>query len=400
MSSNNTGIGGAAFGIVNVDGNESTLTSLSTLSVGANTSGTLNVTHGAKVISGNGSLGMANGFAGVATIDGIGSRWDIGSALVVGQSGSGTLRICDGAAVTSNSCSIGSLTNSTGTVSVVGNGSSWTNNTYLYVGDLGTGTLNIRNGGTIATATAWTQIQSLLAIDVGTGSKLTVGNGSGALTNNGNIRVLAAAGAPANASYAPISATWAGSGSIQALGGVWNSTSHVFTVSGVQSGVSGVPITIDRLSTQRVLIAESTSQQVLGASFASTASSSPLTLTATALSLNFPDQVLFGEWYLSAAGGYTSGNPLYLSFGLGAGGGYSSDDLQLWTYDGGYWSNWTKFTATDLTCDGDYASFTATSLGYYALTAPVPEPCTVVLLAFGLIGFTAAAWRKRRKRVN
>jgi hypothetical protein len=39
--------------------------------------------------------------------------------------------------------------------------------------------------------------------------------------------------------------------------------------------------------------------------------------------------------------------------------------LEVWSYSG---SAWTAFSASDLTYDGTYASFTATSLGTLAVT--------------------------------
>ena len=69
-------------------------------------------------------------------------------------------------------------------------------------------------------------------------------------------------------------------------------------------------------------------------------------------------------WTFSTSG-YTSGAPAYLS--LSVGGGYSRDDLDVWSDNGGAWS---PFRASDLTCDGTFASFTATALNgcSYALT--------------------------------
>ena len=49
-------------------------------------------------------------------------------------------------------------------------------------------------------------------------------------------------------------AQWGGTGSLQAIGGTWNSTSHVFTVSDVQSGTSGTPVALNLGSTQRGMI--------------------------------------------------------------------------------------------------------------------------------------------------
>jgi hypothetical protein len=51
--------------------------------------------------------------------------------------------------------------------------------------------------------------------------------------------------------------------------------------------------------------------------------------------------------------------------------------------------------ATDLTCNGTYASFTVTGFSGYALTT-VPEPGTLALLLTGLFASLACARRKRR----
>ena len=60
----------------------------------------------------------------------------------------------------------------------------------------------------------------------------------------------------------------------------------------------------------------------------------------------------------------SSTNPVYLSFYVGA--GYSSNDVDLWQYNG---TRWTPYTATDLTYDGTYAA---------------------------IAGLLAYAWRRRR----
>jgi hypothetical protein len=150
-----------------------------------------------------------------------------------------------------------------------------------------------------------------------------------------------------------------------------------------------------------VLIGDGATQWSLGASFVSTASSAPLSFTATAISdgpldaLNgklAADEQLLGGWNLSADAGYTAGDPVYLSFALGTGKSYGRDALQLWSYDG---SAWSKFSADDITSDGSYASFTTTRLGTFALT--VPEPGTFLLLAFAICGAAAFARKRRRE---
>ena len=225
-------------------------------------------------------------------------------------------------------------------------------------------------------------------MDVGNGSTLklyNIYNGNGAIDNNGIVRFCAGAGAIIGKIYIPISAgTWSGSGIYQPIGGKWDSTAHTFTASNVQQGLSGTLITIDLNNTQRLLVSDGG----LGASFAPTTTDTLLNFTASHISgqplvdlqtiLNANNQTLLGGWQITATGGYTTGNPAYLSFDVGD--GHSRNDITVWHYDGGAWS---KFDATDLTCNGGYASFTVTVFSGYALT--VPEPDTLILLASGLL---------------
>ena len=62
--------------------------------------------------------------------------------------------------------------------------------------------------------------------------------------------------------------------------------------------------------------------------------------------------------------------------------GKPANELDVWHYDG---STWTEYSPTDLTYDGNYASFTATGFSGYAMVG-VPEPGTITLLAAGLFG--------------
>ena len=99
-----------------------------------------------------------------------------------------------------------------------------------------------------------------------------------------------------------------------------------------------------------------------------------------------------GGWEFAATGnGYAASDPVYLSFDVG--GGLSSQDLQVWHYDGA----WTKYAPADLTYDGTNASFTVTSFSGYAVAAPVPEPSSMLLLASALLAALGYGWRRRSK---
>ncbi len=243
-----------------------------------------------------------------------------------------------------------------------------------------------------------------MAVDVGRGSLLTVGGGAGTITNNGTIRILAGAGVPADATqYAPISAgTWSGGGTYQAIGGTWNTIGHTFTASSVTSGASGTPVALDLASAQRALVSDNGTGGtgwVVGASFPAAGSTTNITFSAAPMSSTTLDALtsllptngsVLSGWTFSTDGyNLDSSNPIYFSFKVGA--GYPSDELEAWHYGG---TAWTEYPATDLTYDGNYASFTATGLSDYAMVH-VPEPGTLVLL---VVGLAACAWRRKPRR--
>jgi hypothetical protein len=99
-------------------------------------------------------------------------------------------------------------------------------------------------------------------------------------------------------------------------------------------------------------------------------------------------RTILGGWDIAATGGYSADDPAYLSFGVGS--GISRNDIAVWQYKDATWS---PYNATDLTCNGGYASFTVTDLSDYALTT-VPEPSTLMLLASGLM--SAFVYVRRR----
>ena len=447
----------SATGSVTVDGSSSTWAIGNEFDVGFEGSGMLNITNGGVVTTGSsGFVAFAPGSTGTMTVDGVGSKWTngydsyvgfggtgilkitnrgtvtsgsayigykaftsdaVGSVVVdgagstwtsnsiqIGYMGSGTLTVTSGGTVSDADGYIGSQSGALGIVTVKGAGSKWTNTDDLYIGSNGNGTLNVVGGGIVSVGTPSINGQSLLAIDVGRGSSLSVSNSGGTITNNGTVRILAGAGVPAGIPSTPISATtWSGTGLYQPVGGTWNSGSHQFTASAVQTGNSGTPVTIDLSQKQRVRISDTLSTNwSIGASFLAAPNSSSLTFTATAASDGTltaltnsltTGQSVLGAWNFTTAGGYTLGGPAYLLFGVGS--GRSADGLEIWHYDG---SAWSTFSAPDLTYDGTYASFTVTDLSGFAVTGvAVPEPTTFALLLGLVLSWTGfAAYKTHR----
>ncbi len=392
-----TSTGGSVSDSVAVNGCNSTWTDNGSLTV----SGTLSIANGGRV----GSIGgTASGSASVITVDGAGSIWTDSSNLCVGYSGSGTLSIANGGSVNSTGGIIGNNSNVKGAVMVDGAGSSWTDSSSLTVGSSGTGTLSITGGGAVAAASVSANNKSLLAIDVGRDSLLTVGGGTGTLTNSGTVRILAGAGVPVDGvQYSPISAgSWGGTGTYQAIGGTWSTSNHTFITSSVTAGTSGSPVALNLASLQRALIDDNAPGGTgweLGASFLAGTSTTNITFTATATggttldilkSAAGSDQSVLDAWTFSTTNySLSANNPVYFSLKVGP--NFSTDDLDLWGYNG---TSWAAYVPTDLTYDGTYASFTATGLSGYAATA-VPEPGTLALLAAGFLGIAAYARRKR-----
>jgi T5SS/PEP-CTERM-associated repeat protein len=389
-------------GTVTVDGVGSKWNCTSGFRAGNYGSGTLIISNGGVVNDIGSSLGYYSGATGVAIVDGIGSKWINSGSLAVGDyNGAGTLTISNGATVTNTSALISKYSSTMSLVTVVGSGSKWTNSDILRVGGYsGNGTLRIANAGAVTAKSVQITNRSLLAIDVGGNSKFTIGNGTGLLYNYGAIRVDAGP-ATGSGTYIPILAgTWSGSGIFQALGGVWNSSSHEFTVSDPVTGTAGTSVAIANLvGTQRVLISDNGENGTgwnVGAAFAATTAPTSLTLTATVMTndaltalqtLLNPNQSVLSAWDFALGTGYTEGDPVYLSFGIGT--SQAADNLRVWHYDA---NGWTTYAANDLTYDGVYASFTAFGFSGYAVT--VPEPSILALLAAALLGLVAFVWQK------
>jgi T5SS/PEP-CTERM-associated repeat protein len=394
-------------GLATVSGAGSKWTSNAPFWVGYFGIGTLKITNGGSVNTGSSAsyIRSTSGTASVATVDGVGSTWN-SSQLFVGEAGKAVLSIVNGGVVTNQyDGSVGYFPGAAGSATVNGIGSKWSMGTFV-LGNrtAGAGMITIAAGGVVAPASVGRVTSgSLLAIDVGNNSLLDVGHGTGEFSNAGKVRIVAGAKPADQATFSPIAAqTWSdASGTYQAVGGKWDSTNHLFTASAVTSGTSGTAVSLNLATVERAIVTYNGSagtNWAVGASFPTTANTSNISFTATAISgatlAGLKDVAGTGRNVLSgwtfAMSEYTvsSDNPVYYSFRVGA--GLSTEDLDLWQYNGTTWASYTPF---DLAYDGMYASFTATNLSGYAVT---PEPSTFALLGIGTLGLLAYAWRRSR----
>jgi len=391
-------------GVVTVTGVGSswTVSRSSYFDVGKHGTGTLNIINGGTVTSNTSNLGSNSGATGTVNVDGAGSTWVNSGSIYVGYyGGRGTLNITNGGNVQSDLSSIGNCnySNCVGSATVDGAGSTWKVGHFFGVAN---GTLNITKGGVVAiTPSAPTPMAcdfnnlGRVNIDVGCGSLLDIGTGS--LGNYGVIYLSAGANAAAGV-YTPIIAgSWSGFGSYETVGGFWDIDNHVFKISDIKQGSSGETISIALTSTQRVLISDAKTGWSVGASFQASTGTTPLEVTATAISddvlsllqTTVSAKSILGGWVFSTAG-YTEGDPVYLSVKIGS--EYSLDSLNIWHFDG---DNWSKYLATDMSYDGTYVNFTVTGFSGYAVSgAKIPEPGSLTLLTLGLAGVLAYAWRK------
>jgi T5SS/PEP-CTERM-associated repeat protein len=401
------GISPLSTGVVTVSGTGSKWINSDELDVGSQGDGTLNISNGGAVSSLVCYIGLES--TGVMTVDGVGSTWINSEDFNVGFAGNGLLNITGGSTVTSGSANIGFYSGSTGAVTVAGTGSKLSCSTLSLGYDNGSiGTMNITGGGRVMTSSVLIKNDSLLAIDSQSLLELNLNNdsqvnsGGGTISNFGMVRIVAGANLAVN-TYQPISAaTWSGTGSYQPLGGTWDAINHIFTASSVTSGTSSISVPIDLASIQRILVNDNApggTNWSVGASFVAATSAQNIAFTATAIDGAVLDALInVADDKASVASGWlfsttnypvTSTNPVYLSLKIGP--LSTPDDLQIWHYDG---STWAKYAATDLTYDGVYASFTATSFSGYAATV-VPEPGTLVLLLALALGWSIRVWRKR-----
>jgi T5SS/PEP-CTERM-associated repeat protein len=404
------GQGATSSGSIFISGPGSTLTQSGNLRIGGNAvsgTGLVSITNGGTLNEGAYNIAVGEGASstGALLIDGAGSSMTIQSALLVGGAGSanGTVLLTNGAALNTKAGTlagaiIGYATNATAQVTVNGSGTKWTDAGTFDVGYTGTnkvGSLSVTNGGAVSGTVLNVYSGSLLTVD--TDSSFSVNSGTGALTNNGTIRLVAGAGATAG-TYTPITAgSWAGTGTVQALGGEWNATNHTDTVVAASTTAAGVSDTIDASLTQRILVTSLSDGAEVGAGFLGASTSTSITFGATeiggaelsALQSNFTGteaaQSVLSGWDFTSSG-FSSGSPVYLSFNVGS--GFNYNQFQVWQFNG---TTWGLYTPTDLAYSNGFVSFTANNLDSYAVTSAVPVPGAAwlfgsVVAGFGLLG--------------
>jgi len=154
------GQGRNSVGKVTVDGVDSewSIQHLLRIANGENSNGTLNITNGSQVSSEGGEIGYGFGTTGQVTVDGIGSAWNQGDlGLCLGGGGNGTLTITNGGYVSSGNGRIGdgrigNDDGSAGSVTVDGAGSKWISERRIDIGGYSSGTLAITNGGQVSSS--------------------------------------------------------------------------------------------------------------------------------------------------------------------------------------------------------------------------------------------------------
>lgn len=389
LGANNSGTGS-----VTVSGAGSEWTSNQGVSV---VSGELTISDGGTVSLASASVASGSSSSGKVTVTGTGSAWNTLLNIDVGRLGTGELIISNGGAVYSSELSsafmstIGFANGSRGTATVEGAGSLWESDSAMILGGTsltnettGVGTLNIQNAGKVVlwdTLKIWNG--SAVLLEVSNNDMLQIhgsgGLGSGNVNNDGLIRLTAAPNLTAGI-YTPILAggTWSGSGTLEAIGGTWNSLTREFTVAAVQAASSGSEATVDLSNTQRLQITGTEGMVLVAFDPDAEASGGGSSISFTATE-NSVAQIGGGD-VLSAWDFDTDLAFSEVQLSLEIGTGWDPNLLAVWHSENGL--DWTPFE-TDIQYSGSVASFFVNGFSSYAVTS-VPEPASLVLVAFGL----------------
>lgn len=227
----NIGVDGGT-GKLSVVGPSSSFDSMTTLSLGMDGNGELEILEGGAVSSNQGLVGDSAGSEGTVTIDGAGSNWSTrisGAGMFIGYGGKGTLTVSNGGSVNTNGTSVGYWGGSEGKLVVTGAGSSYTDEGDMYVGrnGTGTGTVEISDGASV-------EIFNSLYVGYGAKGTVTVdgtdtqleAHGGVVVTNDGTFTVSGGAAVESGTGYidsgagsdAIASATVTGTGSSWVMG--------------------------------------------------------------------------------------------------------------------------------------------------------------------------------------
>ncbi|EMN3919017.1 autotransporter outer membrane beta-barrel domain-containing protein [Citrobacter farmeri] len=211
-------------GLVTVDG-AGTMLNITGITVGNGGEGTLTITNGGVVNSSSGgTIGLNAGSVGMVDVSG-GSQWNLsGKFLIVGNKGTGTLNISGGSSViTGNDAGGGTSIGAGSSATVDGAGSSLS---YGYGGLQISGDLSITGGGQVISPNnrggANVNSGATLTVD-GADSRLTTGNfsvnagGLMTVTNGGNVVTTGASGDVINGAVA-----------VDGTGSVWTNNGNFF----------------------------------------------------------------------------------------------------------------------------------------------------------------------------
>jgi len=147
--STHIGLNQSAVGRITVGGTGSIWHVLGTLYTGNRGQGSLEVASGGVVrVSSRCYVAYSAGSAGIVTIKGAGSTLDLSkNDLVIGHNGHGTVRITQGGTITSGDGTIGYWSSATGEVQITGVDSIWNVQGKL---DIRQGSVSVADGGTLA----------------------------------------------------------------------------------------------------------------------------------------------------------------------------------------------------------------------------------------------------------
>lgn len=173
------GVSSSGIGEANLSGADTLWTIRSSLYVGRNGSGKVNIGTGAVATATSAVIGeKLSANTSEVNVSGTDSQWNVASSVVIGDEGLGQLNVTSGASASAGSAVLGNATGSNGAANLANNGSAWQVTGALTIGNLGQGTLGML-GGEVSTGSA------ILGNQIGSSGSATVFSGS--WTNTGSL---------------------------------------------------------------------------------------------------------------------------------------------------------------------------------------------------------------------